>query len=706
MRFRLTVLNGICLPFFFSLLSWHIALAQNAPDDFANKSIEELMNIDVTSVSRKEQKLSQTPAAVYVITREAIARSGANTIPDLLRMVPGVQVAQVEANRWAISVRGFNGVYSNKLLVLVDGRTVYTPTFSGVYWNQIDIPLDTIERIEVVRGPGGAVWGANAVNGVINIITEDSANTQGTRISAGAGSFQTGGYEARFGGKLGHVGTYRAFGDFSSFGSLPIAPGQSGHDGWQIGHGGFRADLSRSSKDTFMLEGNLFRTDGGQTIAPEESTSFGTVEHPLTDYGFDVLGRWTHTHSDTSQSSLQIYHSEYSRFDAGLAEGVHALDLDFQNHTRIGSRNDLVWGLGYRFNGDHLTEDPSSANTLNRIVGFSVGLTPPSKSYNLLSGFFQDEISLKENFALTVGTKIEHNAFSGFEYEPSIRLAWTPNSDSILWMAASKAVRQPSRLDTALNLQLPVLYLGSNLGIAPHIIGNPSFQAEAVHDYELGYRMTPHARISFDLSTFYSFYRALENSLIRNPVVTDKPGLRVVNIPIVSGNGLKAQNYGGEAGATWNVASRWKLSSSYSFLQTSSYLEGNSTADPGAALTPVLPAPIAESLARLITSTALGQELLGTTPRHQFNAQSYLNLSSKISFDSSAFFVGRLEGTGIPAYTRVDAHLAYKLRKGWELSLTGQNLLNPRHVEFANAAAQAVSTQVERSVFGKVVWTF
>ncbi len=662
------------------------------------------MNIDVTSVSRKEQKLSKTPAAVYVITREAIARSGATTVPDLLRMAPGVQVAQVEANRWAISVRGFNSIYSNKLLVLVDGRTVYTPTFSGVYWDQLDIPLDTIARIEVVRGPGGAVWGANAVNSVINIITEDSKDTQGTRISAGAGSFQTGNYEARVGGKLGQAGTYRAFGDFSSFGNLRTAQGQSGHDAWQVGHGGFRADLSRSAKDAFVLEGNVFRTDGGQTVAPRGLAAFGVIAQPLNDYGFDITGRWTRTHSDRSQSTLQIYGSSYSRLDSGLVEKVNALDFDFQNHTAIGSRNDLVWGLGYRFNHDNIGEAFNQTGNPTSL-GFTIQLLPPSKNYDLFSGFLQDEISLADNLALTIGTKVEHNAFTGFEYEPSVRLAWTPNSASTLWMAASKAVRQPSRLDTAFKLQFPVSYLSNSFGITQYLSGNPHFQAEAVHDYELGYRIVPSTRVSFDLAAFYSFYRGLQDSFIGNPNLMYGPGLLVVNVPIISGNGLKSQNYGGEASATWNVASRWKLGSSYSFLRCSFYQAASSTADPAATLAGVLPVGIAQEFARQVGSTALGQGLFGTAPQHQFNVQSYLDLSPKFSFDSSAFFVGRLAGSGIPAYTRVDAHLAYKLRKGVELSLVGQNLLSPRHAEFGDAT-QSVHTLAERSMFGKAVWTF
>jgi iron complex outermembrane receptor protein len=317
------------------------AQSPSSQGDFANKSIEELMNIDVTSVARKDQKLWKTPAAVYAITQEEIQRSGATTIPDLLRMAPGVQVAQVEPDRWAISVRGFNGLYSNKLLVLVDGRTVYTPSFSGVYWDQIDIPLDTIERIEVIRGPGGTVWGANAVNGVINIITMSARDTQGAKVTAGAGSEQTAGYLAQFGGKIGDSGAYRISGGYSAFGALPTHDGSHLNNGWDVEHGGFRLDQKLSATDSLTLEGNAFSTNGN--LDERAFPGVPPVMTELANHGFDVMGRWTRTHSERSQSSLQVYETNYSRSDTGMSENLHTLDLDFQNQFQAGSRNNIVW---------------------------------------------------------------------------------------------------------------------------------------------------------------------------------------------------------------------------------------------------------------------------------------------------------------------------------------------------------------------------
>jgi iron complex outermembrane receptor protein len=707
LRFRLQSCYYTGFLVFFSLISWFSAFAQSAPPsgDFASKSIEELMSIDITSVSRKEQKLSKTPAAVYVITREAIARSGVNTIPDLLRMVPGVQVAQVDANRWAISVRGFNDLYSNKLLVLVDGRTVYTPSFSGVYWNQIDVPLDTIERIEVVRGPGGTVWGANAVNGVINIITEHSQDTQGGRLSAGAGSFQTGGYEARWGGHFARSGTYRAFGDFESFNSLLTAQGQNGHDGWQRGHGGFRADFSRSAKDAFVFEGNVFQTNGGQEVGTGGNAALRSFTQPANDHGFDLLGRWTRAHSDNSQSSLQIYGSNYTRLDTSLEEKVSTLDLDFQNHTSIGSRNDIVWGAGYRFNSDKLENTYSSIRSLQDL-GFYSHFLPPRKDYSLFSVFFQDEISIASKLALTAGTKVEHNAFTGFEYEPSVRLAWTPNDPHTFWMAASQAVRQPSRLDTANEIQIsPTLYSMSGLAITGRVNGNPHFQAETTRTYEAGYRLIPTTRVSFDLSAFYSFYRNLKSGMIVDPQLIPQRGLFLLNIPIVAGNGSKARNYGAEASVGWHVSSRWKLNTGYSWLRTNVFSAQASISDPGLPLKGLLPTSLADLIGAVAVTTPINRAANGTTPEQQLTMQSYLDLSSKLSFDNSLYYVGRLEGKNIPAYTRVDTRLAYKLGKRVEVSLAWQNLLSPRHFEFAGAV-EAIETQATRSIFGRAVWTF
>jgi iron complex outermembrane receptor protein len=700
---------ALALPVITGVLSAQATQNSSSANDIANKSIDELMNVDVTSVSRKEQKLSRTPAAVYVITQEAIERSGANTIPDLLRMAPGVQVAQVEADRWAISVRGFNDIYSNKVLLLIDGRTVYTPTSSGVYWDQIDVPLNTIDRIEIVRGPGGAVWGANAVNGVINIITKNSADTKGTRLGAGAGSAQTGDYLAQHGGAMGSA-TYRAFGHYSSFGNLRTQQGLSGNDGWLMRHGGFRADWNKSTKDSFMAEGDLFQTDGGQTSLDQIDGVIGTRGLKMTNAGGSVLGLWNHRYSDRSDSALQIYDNYYSRQDTGISEHLNTLDFDYKNHNALGSRNDLVWGAGYRYTSDQLGNPASVLNT-QRLLGFSIAFVPAAKGYSLFSTFVQDELKLNENLSLTAGSKFEHNAFTGFQYEPSLRLAWTPTASQTLWTSASMAVRQPSRLDTSILVNFAPIPIAPGLFLNPQTLGNPAIRAETLRDYEIGYRIAPSNRILLDLTSFYSFYRDLKSSALSQPSVVGGPNGAVVSLPLMYANALHAQNYGAEAALTWNVASRWKLAGSYSWLKMNIY---DFTRAPSAApsagdssmFAQVIEAPAVQSLIQAFAGyTNSNGSLAGSSPRSQMSLQSYLDLTAKLSFDSSLSFVGSLPSQSVPSYTRLDSRIGWKLNRNITASLVGQNLLSPHHLEFGSSE-QAIATQVDRSIFGRIVWSF
>lgn len=698
------------LPVVFLFAFAALAPAQNSASstDIANKSIEELMNVDVTSVSRKEQKLSKIPAAVYVITQEMIERSGATIIPDLLPMAPGVQVAQVEADRWAISVRGFNDIYSDKVLVLVDGRTVYTPTSSGVYWDQIDVPLNTIDRIEVVRGPGGTVWGANAVNGVINIITKSSAETKGALISAGAGSEQTGDYLAQYGGNLGGA-TYRAFGHYASFGNLKLPQGISGNDGWLMRHGGFRTDWSHSAKDSFMAEGDLFQTDGGQTSLYQIDGLIGARPLKMTNAGGSVLGLWTHHYSDRSDSALQVYDAYYSRQDTGVSEKLNTIDFDYKNHNAIGSRNDLVWGAGYRHTSDHLGNPASILNT-QKLLGFSIGFVPDAKGYSLLSAFVQDEIKIGENLSFTVGSKFEHNAFTGFQYEPSARIAWTPTSTQTFWAAQSMDVRQPSRLDTSIDVEFAAIPIAPGLSLNPQTLGNRWIRAETVRDYEAGYRVSPTSHLLLDVTGFYSFYHDLKSSALSNPALSGTPGDTVVWLPLMYGNALKAQDYGIETALTWNVVSRWKLAGSYSWLKMNIYDLSASTLPPTSSqeglLGQVLGAPAVQELLQAFAGyTNSNGSLQGSSPRHQFSAQSYLDLTPRISFDNSLSFVGSLPAQGVSSYARLDSRIGWKLRKNIAVSLVGQNLLSPHHWEFGSAE-QAIATEVDRAIFGKVQWFF
>src|SRR5271165_832641 len=399
-----------------AFLSGLSGLAQQ-PKDLSQASLEDLMNIQVTSVSKKEQSLSKAGAAVFVITQEDIRRSGATNIPDLLRMVPGVNVARMSANTWAISIRGFNDSFADKVLVLIDGRSVYNPITSGVSWDQQDVPLEDIERIEVIRGPGGTVWGANAVNGVINIISKHSKATQGGLVVAGTGSGQSADGLVQYGGSAGGDGSYRVFGRYFRDDSAALANGIHGDDGWHGSHAGFRSDWDLSGHDTLMVQGDYFGTSEGQTLTTlisNQLPNLYTFNDKIAVETHDVLGKWTHGFSNGSEATLQLYYDHVRRNGEGAVEFLDTGDLDFQYHFRIGSRQDVVAGVGYRLNDQGLRP------------GYTISFDSGHRVDNLFNTFVQDEIRLAGSLALTVGSKLEHNSYTGFEYELSAQLVWTP----------------------------------------------------------------------------------------------------------------------------------------------------------------------------------------------------------------------------------------------------------------------------------------
>ena len=482
--------------------------------DLTDASLEDLMNMEVTSVSKKEQKLSKTGAAVFVITQEDIRRSGATNIPDLLRMVPGADVAQIDANKWAISLRGFNDRYADKVLVLIDGRSVYTPSFSGVYWDQQDVPLENIERIEVIRGPGGTVWGANAMNGVINIITKSAKATPGGLISAGTGSEDVARGLAQYGGRIGQSGAYRVFGEAFKIGNSVSPNGQEAADGWHMAHGGFRTDWDLSPRDTLMVQGDMYRTGESQTITSLMSNALplpSTFNEQFSTNGGDVLGRWNRTLASGASLSLQMYYDRSDRREQGGGDTLNTVDFDFQHHLTLGSRHDVVWGAGYRVVKDSITP------------GYATTFIPLDQTTSLFSTFVQDEIRLTNSLWLTVGSKFEHNAYTGFEYEPSARLVWTPTDRQAFWMSASRAIRQPDRADSGLQSDVATFPLpGGAFGVV-RLLGNPNMKAEQLRDYEAGYRAQVRKRLSLDIATYASFYRNLLTNEPGAPFFTTGP---------------------------------------------------------------------------------------------------------------------------------------------------------------------------------------
>jgi iron complex outermembrane receptor protein len=641
--------------------------------DFTQKSLEDLMNIEVTSVSKREQKTSQTAAAVFVISREDISRSGALNIPDLLRMAPGMDVAQINASAWAISVRGFNGQYSDKLLVLIDGRAVYTPMFAGVYWNSQNVPLDSIERIEVIRGPGAAVWGSNAVNGVINIITRSTEEPHGGFASASVGNGSTGPATIGYGGRLRRFGTYRVYAEGSQYNALETFSGISGQDDWRLVHGGFRADSTLSPKDSLTTEGEAKRGNAGEMATiPISLNPAVTSTVPLRDIysGWNLLTRWNHTVSPNSGTSLQIYFDRTNRGDTTYTFGLNTLDIDFQHRLLLGARHDLVWGVGYRLNSD--ATDPTL-----RIV-----FTPADKVTQLFNMFVQDEIAIRpDRLQLSLGARVEHNSYTGFDFQPSARLAWTPGSKNMMWGAVSKADRTPSRGDTGFSITYAALP-GPGLPVVVRFLGNPNFKNEHLTAYEAGYRTSWSSKFSVDSTIFYNRYSDLISVEPGTTTVETNPPPTHVLASNIEGNGLGGETHGLELFANWKVTSAWTLSPGYSFLAMHMHTLAGSQEFSNAAATQ------------------------GGSPDHQAQLRSSIRLPRSLQWNSSAYFVNRLPAPAIPSYTRLDTGLIWNAGERLSISVAGQNLLKDLHPEYAGPSSSEQPGLMRRAAYAKITWSF
>lgn len=647
---------------------------QSSDSDLTQTSLEDLMNINITSVSKKEQKTSQAPGAIFVINQDDIRRSGALNIPDLLRMVPGLDVAQIDAGKWAISARGFNGQYSNKLLVLVDGRTVYTPIFAGVFWDSQDVPLDTIERIEVIRGPGAAVWGSNAVNGVINIITQNAGDTQGGYLSGGIGNIGTGSETLRYGGKIHGLGAYRVYAEGFHYDSLPTLEGLDGKDDWRLVHGGFRADSVLSAKDSLTTEGEAYQGDAGEiATTPISLTPPETDTVTLHDAysGWNLLSRWSHTISPRSQTSLQIYFDRTNRDDTTYALGVNTFDIDFQHHVAVGTRQDVVWGVGYRVSSD------DTSPTL-RIV-----FTPMDRNLHLFSSFVQDEITVRpERLQLSLGARVEHNDDTGFGFQPSARMVWTPDGKNMFWGAISNADRTPSRSDTDIRVNYAALPGPGNVPMLVSLFGDPNFKNEHLTAFEVGHRNSWTSTLSIDSTIFYNRYRDLVSVEPGAARIETNPAPTHLLVPSYFGNGLYGETHGLELFANWKVASFWTLSPGYAFF--SMHLH-----------------PFAGSQD---FTDAAGTE--GGTPDHQAQLRSSVTLPHNLQWNTSIYFVNRLPAVSIPSYTRVDTSLIWHAGERVSLSVEGQNLSKSLHPEYAGPSSTVQTDLMRRSAYAKITWSF
>ncbi|HSF41274.1 MAG TPA: TonB-dependent receptor [Thermoanaerobaculia bacterium] len=506
------------------------------PAELKNLSIEELMEIDVTSVSRRSERLSGAAAAVTVITQEEIRRSGVTSLPEALRLATGLHVARFDSRTWAISARGFNIGTANKMLVLIDGRSVYTPLFSGVFWDVQDVLLPDVERIEIIRGPGATLWGANAVNGVVNVITKGARATQGGLAYLGTGTEDRGLAGVRYGGKLGEKTAYRSYAKYRYLDALALARGGSAEDPLRTAQGGFRVDSDRSERDSWTFQGDLYKGVIGELVRSDTDVDGG-----------NLLGRFTRRFSEDSNLELQVYWDRtHRRVPTQFEEDRDTWDVDFQHRLPLGGRHDLVWGLGLRVSRDEVESTPVLA------------WVPGRRTQELWSAFAQDEIALSDALRLTVGSKFEVTESTGLEVQPSVRLAWTRDERRTLWGAISRAVRTPTRIDE-----------DSRFLVNGNVIiqGSRDFESEDLLAYELGYRYQPVTGLSLDVATFYNVYDDLRSQ--------ERPESGAP-FPITLGNNLNAETWGLEARANYQVAPWWRLYAGYTWFDKSLSLDPGS----------------------------------------------------------------------------------------------------------------------------------
>ena len=610
-------------------------------------SIEQLMNLQVTSVSKRPERLSQTASAIQVITQEDIRRSGAASLAEALRLAANLQVAQVDSRQWAISARGFNGTAANKLLVLIDGRTVYTPLFSGVFWDVQEVPLQDIDRIEVISGPGATLWGANAVNGVINVITKDAKDTQGFLLSGGGGTEQHGFGTVRYGAALGSHVRARIYGRGFDRDATALPSGQDAADDWHLGQGGFRMDWEASSASRVTLQGDLY--DG--RIAEDSGGDIGVS-------GGNVIAKWSRTLSERSSLAAHLYYDRTHRDIPGLfGEDLDTYDFDLQHRTRLGERHDVVWGLGYRNINDRTVIGSDS----------TLAFLPLHVAREWFTGFVQDEIALLPNrFHLTLGTKIEHNDYTGFELQPSGRVNWTLSPSATLWAAVSRAVRAPSRIDRELFAPAkPPFFL----------TGGPDFHSEEELAYELGYRHHQ-GSLALSVATFYSRYHGLRSLEQVNPPTP---------VPLVIGNGQDGESYGAELTAEYWLTNRWRVHAGYTELRVH-----------------VWPNPGSTDASRGATESQI--------PDRQFLLLSSVDLPAHLGLAAWFRAIDDINNQLVPAYAELNVTLTWQPTSKLDLSLVGQNLLHDRHREFgappANPTAPDPRRDIQRGVYGTVAWHF
>jgi iron complex outermembrane recepter protein len=650
----------------------HAAELRDSPV-LANLTLEQLSQITVTTASRRTTSLADTAAAVTVLTDQDIQRSGATHVAQTLRSVPGLNVAQINASEWAISSRGFNGRFSNKLLVMVDGRSMYTPLLAGVYWDIISPMLEDLDRIEVVRGSGASLWGANAVNGVINILSKSSRDTQGALLSGGSGTESHALAAARYGFALNDNGWMRVYANYHHHDDGVFSDGSSATDHWDHLQSGFRSDWHLSATDRLTLQGDYFTNTRGHAEPSISPSGIHLLTEDAHAHGANVLAKWTHEISPDSNFTLQSYYDHTDRHALPISEIRDTIEIDAQHHIDFG-RNNLLWGFGYRSSRDRTTSDESG------------GFSPADYKFQLYEFFLQDEIELMpQHVHLTLGSKLEHNSFTGFELQPDLRLLWTPTSQQSYWTSVSRSTRTPNRADVGADINafyIPAGPNSSNPSPLPLIVrakGVADINIESVIAYQAGWRMQLSPATTIDTTFFYNDYNDLILGVADTTatfVETTPPPTHLVT-PIPLQNAADGHSHGAELTLTWQPSDKLRITPSYSYLFVHAEQK----------------VPGIRSLATLEDSA----------PRHQFILRTSVDTTSNLSFDLNLRWIDKVPAHAVDSYTEADLRIAWKIRRDIELSIVGQNLLHSHHNEFGPLTSEP-RYNIQRSAYLKLLW--
>jgi iron complex outermembrane receptor protein len=648
------------------------ALAGPEPDKKSDEplkqlSLAQLGDVEVTTASKEPEEVWKTPAAVYVLTNEDIRRSGATSIPEVLRLVPGVQVSRIDNDHWAVGIRGFADQFSKSMLVMVDGRSLYTPLFAGVYWALQDgIILEDVERIEVIRGPGGTIWGANAVTGVINIITKRAKDTHGALASVGGGNIDQGIGEVRYGSGNGNF-DYRVYGKGFSRGA-GFHSNDQGYDTWRSGQMGFRTDWDFRRHDHITIQGDMYKGGVGETVGfgsftpPEQIISNQAVAVS----GGNLLAQWRHDLREGSDIQVQAYYDRTYALAPHYQETRNTFDVDFIHHLTLGEHHNFIWGVGARLSPSQVVQ---TVPTLD--------LIPHDFANNVYSGFVQDEIAIVPNkVSLTVGSKLEHNSFTGFEFQPSVRGLWTITPRQTFWAAVTRAVRTPSRVEEDIRLldfgiANPLIYLA--------VDGNPQLSSERLIGYEAGYRTLVTPKIYVDIAVFHNDYNDLIN--LGAPTVTldatPTPVHLTIHLPFA--NGLRGNTDGFEIAPDWKPSRWWQMKATYSYLNLN-----------------------LETIPGVVDGNGYLGKDEGSSPHNQITLQSRFSLPKGFEFDQTYRYVSALPAFLVGSYSTADTHLAWRATRQMEFSVVGENLFQPHHTEFGGNPGPLVG--IKRSVYAQITW--